>query len=68
MVTVKKDTIWTKKFEEEVVKAINHIKGMALDEEDKNEILTTLRSMQNNCYEWGVPVENFKAFERRLLL
>jgi len=65
MVTVKKQTIQTKKFEEEVIKAIKHIKAMKLEDEDKSEILNTLRSMQNNCYEWGAPVEDFKIIERR---
>lgn len=62
MVTVKKDTIQTKKFESEVIKVINSIKSMDLPDEEKSQILTTLRAMQNNCYEWGQPVEDFKTF------
>lgn len=52
MVTIKKPTIQTKKFEHEIISVINKVKRMEISAVAKNEILTALREMQNNCYEW----------------
>lgn len=52
MVTIKRSTIQTKKFEHEIISVINKVKRMEISAVAKNEILTALRTMQNNCYEW----------------
>lgn len=54
MVTVKKETINTRRFEHEVIKVINDIKRM--ESLDKSTVLRLLRTMQSNCYEWSEPV------------
>lgn len=59
MVTVKKDTIKTAKFEAEIIKTINDIKHM--EKLDKNAILDSLRALHNNCLEWGEPIKDFET-------
>ncbi len=52
MVTIKRSTIQTKKFEHEIISVINKVKRMEISAVAKNEILNALREMQSNCYEW----------------
>ncbi len=52
MVTIKKSTIQTKRFEHEIISVINKVKRMEISAVAKNEILNALREMQSNCYEW----------------
>ncbi|MBQ3947339.1 MAG: hypothetical protein II656_02360 [Ruminococcus sp.] len=66
MVTVKRDTIQTNKFEHEVAKVINNVKRMDLPDKQKNDLLDQLRELHIGCLEYGTPVQNFKAFETRL--
>jgi len=65
MVTVKKKTIQTKKFESEIIKAIKRVEGMDIPLESRMKVLDLLREVHNECLEWGEPIEDFKAFERR---
>ncbi len=65
MVTVKKDTIQTKKFESEIIRAIKTVEKMDIPLESRMKVLDLLRAVHNECLEWGVPVENFKTFEAK---
>jgi hypothetical protein len=63
MVTVKKDTIQTKKFENKMVKAIKEVKRMDIPQKEKDDILEILRGIHNGCMEWAVPEEEFRILE-----
>lgn len=62
MVTVKKKTIQTKKFEAEIIKAIKRVDGMDIPLESRMKVLDLLREVHNECLEWGEPIEDFKTF------
>jgi len=62
MVTVKKKTIQTKKFESEIIKAIKRVEGMDIPLESRMKVLDLLREVHNECLEWGEPIEDFKTF------
>ena len=62
MVTVKKKTIQTKKFEAEIIKAIKRVEGMDIPLESRMKVLDLLREVHNECLEWGEPIEDFKTF------
>lgn len=62
MVTVKKKTIQTKKFESEIIKAIKRVDGMDIPLESRMKVLDLLREVHNECLEWGEPIEDFKTF------
>lgn len=61
MVTVKKSTVKTKVFEREVIKTIKLVKSLELPTQAKKDILEQLRSMHNNCLEWGEPQKDFET-------
>lgn len=60
MITVKRDTISTKKFEHEVIKVINNVKKMELPDKQRNDLLDQLRDLHIDCLEYGVPIKNFQ--------
>ena len=62
MVTVKKKTIQTKKFDSEIIKAIKRVEGMDIPLESRMKVLDLLREVHNECLEWGEPIEDFKTF------
>lgn len=62
MVTVKKKTIQTKKFESEIIKAIKSVERMDIPLESRMKVLDLLREVHNECLEWGEPIEDFKTF------
>ena len=63
MVTVKRDTIKTKTFEEKVIKAIKTVKRMELPDKEKDDVLTILRDLHNGCLEWSAPEDPFRILE-----
>ena len=63
MVTVKRDTIKTKPFEEKVIKAIKTVKRMELPDKEKDDVLTILRDLHNGCLEWSAPEDPFRILE-----
>lgn len=63
MVTVKRDTIKTKTFEEKVIKAIKTVKRMELTDKEKDDVLTILRDLHNGCLEWSAPEDPFRILE-----
>lgn len=67
MVTVKRETIKTAHFEEEIIKAIKSIEQA--ERIDKNRVLSLLRALHNNCLEYaevGIPTD--RAMEIRDML
>lgn len=63
MVTVKRETIKTKTFEEKVIKAIKTVKRMELPDKEKDDVLTILRDLHNGCLEWSAPEDPFRILE-----
>lgn len=67
MITVKRETIKTAHFEQEIIKAIKSIEQA--ERIDKNRVLSLLRALHNNCLEYaevGIPTD--RAMEIRDML
>ena len=58
-VTVKKDTISTKKFQKKVLTLIKMVKVMDMSDSTRKILIEELRKMHNECLEYSTPEDPF---------
>ena len=63
MVTIKKQTVSTRRFESEMIRLIKLTKGLDIPRETKRILLDELRLTHNGCLEWTAPSDDFEIIK-----